>query len=616
MNPWKNFVRRIADSSLFARIMVAFVFFTILPLNIFYFVSITTTQRSLTRTLQEDTLASLHLVSQSVNNLLDRMVATALFLDQDQTVNELLFADEMLTVGNRFEALLTINRVNTIMQNMMFTAIDAKGYITLVLPDEIVYTNYPYTMEDRARLWDLYQQIDPDGANYIQWTGGERNYVTSERALNPNVITIEKAIVNNDAPGEFGWLAISLFESEFRNLLSDQNADHLRLLVDDDGVVMSATDPSHIGARVNGALAIDMPHTESGYTWNELRSERRVVAWDAVPKAGWMVLDVRSDVGITAALRDNQRIYLWVNLICIALFGAIAWAIARSITGPVLQLTRQMQGIDLSPEVEHRNPREFRRNEIGILEKSFHEMKRDIRELIETNKHKEQKKREAELHALQSQISPHFLFNTLNAVRWYSQTNDNSEAAEMVLSLTKLLKMTISHKEEFVTLAHELETVESYVKILRIRHSGAVVLEIEVPEELQHLRIPKLILQPMVENSILHGFDDRSGEKRIVITGTERSRFIELSVCDNGNGIGSEYWKGPLTSSPAKFTGIGLQNVDERIRNHYGSQYGVSVTSKPGRGVCVSITLPSMLAMTTETPHEKQASTTPFRPPG
>ena len=593
MQPWKSLAGRIADTSLFAKIMVAFVFFTILPLNIFYFVSITTTQRSLTRTLQEDTLSSLHLVSQSVNNLLDRMAASALFLDQDQTINELLFADEILSPDNRFEALLTINRVNTIMQNMMFTAIDAKGYITLVMPSEIVYTNYPYTMEDRSRLWSIYEQIDPEQANYIQWIGGQSNYVASERTLNPHVITIEKAIVNNDAPAQFGWLTISLFESEFRNLLSDQSADHLRMLVDDDGIIMSATDPGRIGSRVEDNLEIGMPRGESGYGWNEEWDDRRMITWDSVPKAGWIVMDVRSDVGVTAALRDNQRIYLWVNLICVVLFGVIAWAIARSITQPVLQLTRQMQGIDLSPEMENPRFRDYRRNEIGILEKSFYAMKADIRELIITNQQKEQKKREAELHALQSQISPHFLFNTLNAVRWSSETNDNPEAAEMVLSLTKLLKMTISHKDEFISLEQELDAVRSYVNILSIRHSGPVQLAVEVPRDLEQIRIPKLILQPIVENSILHGFEDLQRAKRISISATSSPRYIEVTVCDNGNGIGSEYWRGPLTSSPSKFTGIGLHNVDERIRNHFGAQYGVSVTSKPARGVCVSITLPS-----------------------
>lgn len=317
-----------------------------------------------------------------------------------------------------------------------------------------------------------------------------------------------------------------------------------------------------------------------------------MVAWAALPKAGWMVADVRSDVGVTAALRDNQRLYLWVNIICILLFGVIAWAIARSITQPIYRLTRQMQGIDLSPEVENRLPREFRKNEIGILEKSFHSMKRDIRELIETNKQKEEKKRQAELHALQSQISPHFLFNTLNSVRWFSEANDNPEAAEIVLSLTKLLKMTISHKQEFVSLEHELETVQSYVKILDLRHSGSVGLTLDIPEQLRSLTVPKLVIQPIVENSLLHGFENVTREKQITITGKSTSRLVEITVCDNGSGIGSEYWKGPISKSPSKFTGIGLQNVDERLKNHYGPQYGVAVTSRPGLGVCVSISLP------------------------
>jgi two-component system sensor histidine kinase YesM len=158
--------------------------------------------------------------------------------------------------------------------------------------------------------------------------------------------------------------------------------------------------------------------------------------------------------------------------------------------------------------------------------------------------------------------------------------------------------MTISHKEEFVPMKHEIETVRSYVSILSIRHSGSLELKVEVPDELLEMAIPKLILQPIVENSILHGFEGHDRARRISITGRKTSRYVELTICDNGNGIGSDYWKGPLTSNPSKFTGIGLTNVDERVRNHYGSQYGVSLTSRPGRGVCVSITMPAEPALT------------------
>ncbi|MFP4511182.1 MAG: sensor histidine kinase [Spirochaetaceae bacterium] len=587
--------------------MAAFVFLTILPLNVLYFVSITTTQRSLTRTFQEDTLASLHLVSQSVNNLLDRMVATAHFLDQDQVVNELLFSNDALTTTSRFETLLTINRVNTIMQNMMFTAIDAQGYVTLVMPNQMVYTNYPLTMEDRERLRSLHQQIDPDRTNHVQWVGGQPNYVRSGRALNPHLVTIEKAIVNNDTPGEFGWLIISVFESEFRRLLSEENADYLRLLVDANGIVISATDRSFIGEHIADSLDLSTSGDTSGYRWNEARPERRMITWDSVPKAGWMVIDVRSDVGIIAALRENQRIYFWVNLICVLLFGVIAWIIARSISKPVQRLTRQMQGVDLSPSLEGRDAYTYGHNEIRILEKSFHDMKGDIRQLIRANQQKEQKKRQAELHALQSQISPHFLFNTLNAVRWSSEVNDNPETAEMVLSLIRLLKMTISHNEEFVTLEHELQTVRSYVRILDIRHSGSVEVDESIPEEVKRIVVPKLILQPIVENSILHGFGDVSRAKHIGISGRVTGRYIELTVCDNGKGIGSQYWNGEVSSNPSKFTGIGLQNVDERIRNHYGAEYGVTVSSRPGHGVCVTITLPvSAPVRMTETKCEGQ----------
>jgi len=595
---------KLQDTTLFGKIMVSLLVFAILPLNIFYFVSLTTTERIMTEMIHKDTLASLRLVSGSVDSLLGRMASAALFLDQDSNIDELLFGERF---GPRSEQdylrLQTINQVNSTIQNMMFNAIDAQGYITIMLPDQLFFANHSYPYEERQKRWKQLDGLTQDQANYINWKGGEPNYVASERASSPYLVTIEKAIDNNKTSGEYGWLTISLFETEFRRLLADKSFDHDRFLIDSSCTVVSSTDPNLLGRSLNQVADTDRMRNAGGYFVDASADPgRRIVTYAEIPRVGWRVVDLRDDSVLSGAIREHRNLYLFVNSICIFVFALIALAIARGITLPIQRLTGEMRGITLEPTGESRG---FVRNEVGLLEDSFHKMKGDIHELIEANRVKERKKRKAELHALQSQISPHFLFNTLNSVRWLSVENGNDSAAEIAFSLSKLLKTTISHTDEFISVGDELENVRNYVRILNLRHSKTSELIVNVPEEILHHRVPKLILQPIVENAILHGFDGLRRQGVVTIEGERQGEELHIVVEDNGKGIvdvadPDETGKKLKAST---FTGIGISNVDERIRNHFGEQYGLTIENNPGKGVRVSLRLPGTQPAGGQSPH-------------
>jgi two-component system, sensor histidine kinase YesM len=233
-----------------------------------------------------------------------------------------------------------------------------------------------------------------------------------------------------------------------------------------------------------------------------------------------------------------------------------------------------------------------RRDEIGILEGSFNIMRNNIKMLMQDNMDKERKKRDAELKSLQAQISPHFLFNTLNAVRWAAINNNTKKAADMVFALSNLLRMTVVKGNELITVEEEIENLKNYAAIFQMRHSIDFKLTCDLADDIKKYKIPKLLLQPLVENAIIHGFEGISSGGLIEITGNKKEGFVILCVEDNGAGMEINSTLKEEDLSKFKFSGIGVYNVDERIKLYFGEKYGLNIISSVGEGTVVEVRLP------------------------
>ena len=233
-----------------------------------------------------------------------------------------------------------------------------------------------------------------------------------------------------------------------------------------------------------------------------------------------------------------------------------------------------------------------RHDEIGILEDSFNIMRNNIKMLMQDNTDKERKKRDAELKSLQAQISPHFLFNTLNAVRWAALNNNTKKAADMVLALSNLLRMTVVKGDELITVEQELENLKNYSAIFQMRHAIEFELISNMDEEIKKYRIPKLLLQPLVENAIIHGFEGITSGGVIEISGVREEGCILICVKDNGIGMDTEALPEEEDKTRPRFSGIGINNVDERIKLYYGEKFGLRISGRKGEGTTAEIRLP------------------------
>ena len=212
------------------------------------------------------------------------------------------------------------------------------------------------------------------------------------------------------------------------------------------------------------------------------------------------------------------------------------------------------------------------------------------------------RQREAEIEALKTQIEPHYLYNTLDVIRMTAITKDDKETAEMIDGLSGQLKYLIGGARDMVTLQAELDSVRNYFKIIKIRYENRFSLEVDVPEELLELKVPQLILQPVVENAVKHGLKPKEeGEGVVAIQGMKSEDRLEITVMDNGIGMTEEkmaYVQKLLDSqdtvkhAKSKSASIGLKNVYDRIKLIFGDTYSMEISSFEGIGTIVKYKLP------------------------
>lgn len=235
-------------------------------------------------------------------------------------------------------------------------------------------------------------------------------------------------------------------------------------------------------------------------------------------------------------------------------------------------------------------------DEIGQLTKSFQSMLTKMAILIEDQFKLGHEIKNAELKALQAQINPHFLYNTLDLINWMSMKYNAKEISSLVDALSKFYKLSLSRGEDVISIEDELNHVKAYVMIQNMRFSNGITLETDVSDELKQYGILKILLQPLVENAILHGILEKDDEQGTIrITGWLENGIITLRIQDDGAGMSWEMLQEiPNRILPNEKHGYGIRNIDERIRLNYGSEYGLTYDSKPGEGTTVEIRIPAI----------------------
>ncbi len=333
---------------------------------------------------------------------------------------------------------------------------------------------------------------------------------------------------------------------------------------------------------------------EAGCLYQTVQSGRQTALfYSSVPYADdWILCAMVENSRIHAA--TTQMIHI-LALACLALLlAAVLFTslLSASVLRPIGQLQKNMaQVAEGNLDSFYKG---FGNDEISVLGRSFNQMLIELKRLIDQLMKEQQQKRQAELRALQSQINPHFLYNTLDTIQWKALEYQAMDIAEMIQLLSQLFRLSLNNGKEIVTVAEELAHVRNYLAIQKIRYGDAVSYALEAEPSVTRCRIPKLILQPLVENAIYHGIKPAGRPGKIEIRLWAEETSLCLQVADNGAGMTPQALKEVRRNLALSLETdhYGLYNVNERLRLRYGNACRLHVKSETGKGTCVSLQLP------------------------
>ena len=293
---------------------------------------------------------------------------------------------------------------------------------------------------------------------------------------------------------------------------------------------------------------------------------------------------------VYAMLKQILVVVMFLVLLCIVIVAMVYQGIMSPIKR-MLEFCREVSKGKLSVRIQDKH-----KDELSRLSGSMDHMADTIEHLMDQQKSQEKKKRELELQMLQYQLNPHFLFNTLNSLRFVAAMHKDQIVSDGIQALSSLLQNTLTNKNEYITIQEELENLENYFSILRIRYAGSFEYSFHVEEdELLSCLVPKLILQPLAENSVMHGSSDNGTVMKIQITCWLENEDVIIELSDDGKGF--EVTDDALAPHPERKR-IGVANVNDRIQLNFGRKYGLKIDSQPGNGTTCTLTLPELYADT------------------
>ena len=310
---------------------------------------------------------------------------------------------------------------------------------------------------------------------------------------------------------------------------------------------------------------------------------------------GWRVIGV-SYLDEVNATRDRtlSSVLLTTLLCCAGVAVLIAVIFSQIITKPVKSLIGAMRGFEEHPENYRYSPAPIHIAELQLISDSFGQMAWIVQSLMEKTRNEEALLRKTELKALQAQINPHFLYNTLDSIQWMCERGKNESAVRMVGALGKLFRISISRGHELIPIRDELKHVESYLIIQKYRYSDRFEYTFDVAESLGGYLCSKITLQPLVENAIYHGIEPLIDDGEIIISVKPDGDDILMTVSDNGVGMTAEQVEGLLKKERSDSSGIGIKNVSDRIKIYFGDNYGVKVESEPDVGTKITVRIPKV----------------------
>ncbi|WP_440961859.1 sensor histidine kinase [Paenibacillus nitricinens] len=437
---------------------------------------------------------------------------------------------------------------------------------------------------------------------YPKWWSPVHHFVTSDGK--EDVITMSRPIRSTSKYYSIGMLKISLTQSVISNHLKQAGleGEGVALLLDGQNQILAGPEGYSTNKNLNEYFPgiVDFKGKSGSFDYREAE-ERSTVLYYQMPNVHWRL------VGIIPAKAYRAQNQYFLTLTAIAVSISMLFVIAfvlvliQKVTKPLSALTKFLR--NSSPDEPLPTLPVTSIDEVGQLIISYNRMSSRIINLTDEVKLNEALKKEADMSALQAQINPHFLYNTLSSVHWMALMKGEERIADMVGSLSDFLRFSLNKGQEYCAISQEILHVDHYVKIQSIRYPDKFDYEADIPAELLDLRMLKLLLQPLIENAMLHGILKREGKGSIIVKALSAGERITFIVQDDGVGMSKERVEllrekisanlgiDPLKNNDSAGSSYGLRNVHNRLQLHYGHEAGLRIESAEGSGTKVSFTI-------------------------
>ena len=550
-------------------------------------VSMKFTNTSIFENSSEYTHTIIQQMNQNIDSYIDYMENIAYLISSNEDVQDYLFDEEIDNEGryrilNQFQTILDsrsdIRNVGIISKNGRMLINDGSKSVN-------------QDLDLNTQEWYATALEKPNGP--ILTSSHVQHIISGER---PWVITLSRGIRDRSGSGEKeGVFFIDLNYSAISGLCdqSTVGTKGYAFILDAKGNIVYHPQQQQLYNELqteNISLIMD---TDEDTVLTGTGNDGKLYSISRSEKTGWTVVDCTNVKELLSKSRQAQSVYVLTAIILVIVALLFSRFMARSITLPIQKLRDSMKKVQ-EGDFSVSDVVVDSKNEIGSLTKSFDVMTHRIHELMEQNVHEQEEKRKSELKALQSQINPHFLYNTLDSIIWMAEGKKNEEVVLMTASLARLLRQSISNEDEVVPIANEVEYARGYLTIQKMRYKDKLEFQIDVDSSILYIPLIKLVLQPIIENAIYHGLKYKESKGLLIVKGFMKDGNAVLQVIDDGVGMDADTLAHIYDRHKVNYhsNGVGVYNVQKRLKLYYGDGYGITYESEKGKGTTATITIP------------------------
>ena len=550
-------------------------------------VSMRFTNTSIFENSSQYTQTIIQQMNQNIDSYIDYMENIAYLISSNEDVQDYLFSDEIDSEG-RYRILKQFETILDSRSDIRNVGIISKSGRMLINNGS---KSVNHDLNINTQEWYTQALNSPEGATLT--SSHVQHIISGER---PWVITLSRGIRDRSGSGEKeGVFFIDLNYSAISGLCdqSTVGTKGYAFILDAKGNIVYHPQQQQLYNELqteNISLIMD---TDEDTVLTGTGSNGKLYSISRSDKTGWTVVDCTNVRELLSKSRQAQSIYVLTAVVLVIVALLFSRFMARSITLPIQKLRDSMKKVQ-EGDFSVSDVVVDSRNEIGSLTKSFDVMTHRIQELMEQNVHEQEQKRKSELKALQSQINPHFLYNTLDSIIWMAEGKKNEEVVLMTASLARLLRQSISNEDEVVPIANEVEYARGYLTIQKMRYKDKLEFQIDVDPSILHIPLIKLVLQPIIENAIYHGLKYKESKGLLIIKGFPKDGNAVLQVIDDGVGMDEETLAHIYDRHKVNYhsNGVGVYNVQKRLKLYYGEDYGITYESVVGKGTTATITIP------------------------